>query len=106
MTFRVNLVLEELAMNIISHGGDEDGRTPGIEINIASRRDELRIEVTDNGRPFDPLKDVPATPVIDENTEIAPVGGIGLHLVRSMMDSLSYRHEGGRNRLAMTARRN
>ena len=105
LTFKVNLVLEELATNIISYGGGEGRRDPDIEIHIASRNDELAIEISDDGRPFDPLNDAPPAPVIDEKTEIAPVGGMGLHLVRNMMDSLSYRYEGGRNRLSMTTRR-
>ena len=105
LIFKVNLVLEELATNIISYGRDKGRRCPDIEIHIASRTDELAIEISDDGRPFDPLNDAPPAPVIDEKTEVAPVGGLGVHLVRNLMDSLSYRYEGGRNRLSMTARR-
>ena len=105
LTFKVNLVLEELATNIIAYGGREGRQHPDIEIHIASRNDELAIEISDDGRPFDPLNDAPPARVVDEKTEIAPVGGLGIHLVRNMMDSLSYRYEGGRNRLSMTARR-
>ena len=105
LTFKVNLVLEELATNIISYGGHEGRQEPDIEIHIATRNDELAIEISDDGRPFDPINDAPPAPVIDEKTEIVSVGGLGLHLVRNMMDSVSYRYEGGRNRLSMTTRR-
>ena len=103
LTFRINLALEELTTNIISYGGDEGCKTPRIEIKIASEQDQLLIEISDDGRPFDPLNDAPPAPIIDENTEIAPVGGFGLHLVRNVMDSMSYSYEDGRNRLTMTA---
>ena len=105
LTFKVNLVLDELASNIISHGGQEGRRNPDIEIEIASRSDELVIEISDDGRPFDPLGDAPPAAVIDDDTQTAPVGGLGLHLVKSMVDSLSYRHEDGRNRVVLVARR-
>lgn len=104
LTYRVNLVLDELTTNIISYGRNKDGNLPRIDIRIVSGKYELLIEISDDGCPFDPLTDAPKAPVIDENTEIAPVGGLGLHLVRCMMDSMSYSYEDGRNRLTMTAR--
>ena len=54
---------------------------------------------------FNPLADAPPPPVIDEFTRVAPVGGFGLHLVKTMMDSVTYRHDRGLNLLTMTARR-
>ena len=105
LAFKVNLVLEELATNILSHGGERNRPSPDIEIDIASRGDELVIEISDDGRPFDPLRDAPPAPVIDENTDIAPIGGMGLRLVTRMVDSIAYRYENGRNRVTLIARR-
>ena len=105
LTFKVNLVLEELATNILAYGGAPDRPSPDIEIDIASRGDDLVIEVSDDGRPFDPLRDAPPAPVVDENTDVAPVGGMGLRLVIRMVESIAYRYEDGRNRVTMVARR-
>ena len=105
LIFRVNLVLDELASNIIAYGREEGRRSPDIVIEMASREDEVIIEVSDDGRPFNPLSDAPPAPAIHENLEAAPVGGLGIHLVKNMVDSMSYRHEDGRNRVTMTARR-
>ena len=105
LAFKVNLVLEELATNILTYGGEPDRPSPDIEIDIASRGDDLVIEISDDGRPFDPLRDAPPAPVIDENTDVAPIGGMGLHLVTRMVESVAYRYEGGRNRVTMVARR-
>ena len=105
LAFKVNLVLEELAMNILSYGGGRNRPSPDIEIDIASRRGELVIEISDDGRPFDPLRDAPPAPVIDENTDVVPIGGMGIRLVTRMVDSIAYRYENGRNRVTLIARR-
>ena len=105
LAFKVNLVLEELATNILAHGGEPNRSSPDIEIDIASGGGALVIEISDDGRPFNPLRDAPPAPVIDENTDIAPIGGMGLHLVTRMVESIAYRYENGRNRVTMIARR-
>ena len=102
LAFRVNLVLEELGLNIINHG-----RTDGlheIEITLTSKPESLTIEIVDNGRPFDPRKDAPK-PDTTAGVEERPIGGLGVHLVRSIMDELHYRREGGRNYLTLVKER-
>ena len=104
LVFKVNLVLEEVGINILSYGGETGGPWPEFEIVIASEDDSLIIEVSDEGRPFDPFNDAPK-PSIDAAIEDRNVGGLGIHLVKTMMDDTSYQHSGGRNRLTMVARR-
>ena len=105
LVFKINLALEEVAINIISYGGRRNGPSPNIEIGITRGEQDLTIRVSDDGKPFNPLADAPPPPVIDEFTRVAPVGGFGLHLVKTMMDSVTYRHDRGLNLLTMTARR-
>ena len=95
LVFRVNLVLDELN---IAYGREEGRRSPDIVIEMASREAKWR-EVSDDGRPFNPLRSPPA-PAIHENLEAAPVGGLGIHLVKNGGQQ-SYRHEDGRNRVTM-----
>jgi anti-sigma regulatory factor (Ser/Thr protein kinase) len=58
--------------------------------------------VEDDGRAFDPLQaERPPPPV---NLEEAPIGGLGIHLIRSMLDECHYRREAGWNRLTLIAR--
>ena len=104
LVFKVNLVLEELGINILSYGGESGGPWPEFEIVIASEDDSLTIEISDKGRPFDPFSDAPK-PSLDADIEDRKVGGLGIHLVQTMMDDLSYEHSGGKNRLTMVARR-
>ena len=105
LVFKANLVLEELTLNINNYGnyGGYDGIRQ-IEITLNSEPDRLIIEVVDDGSPFDPTNDA-ALPDTNAPIEDRTVGGLGLHLVRTMMDELSYRREQGKNHLAMVARR-
>ena len=104
LTFKVNLVLEELGINILTHGGKDMERRPEIEIVLTSEDHALTIEVLDDGHPFDPLQDSP-NPDLAATIEDRPVGGLGIHLVRNLMDDLHYQRDAGRNRLTLVARR-
>ena len=55
LTYQIELILEELCINVISHG-EADGTKP-IKVVIVSRNDEITIEMSDNGKAFDPTKD-------------------------------------------------
>ena len=96
--FRVHLVLEELSLNIMKHGKDENLHE--IKITMTSEADVLTIEIVDDGQPFNPLKDAPQ-PDLEATIKDRPVGGLGIHLVRTMMDELHYRREQGRNHLTL-----
>ena len=104
LVFKVNLVLEEIGLNILSYGGEEHGPWPRFEIVIDSDDDALTIHVSDEGRPFDPFHEAPK-PSLDAQLEDRAIGGLGVHLVQTMMDDTSYEHIGGKNRLTMVARR-
>ena len=104
LVFQIKLVLEELGINIVNHGHD-DGLSHEIEIELTSNADALTIEITDDGRPFDPMTDAPP-PDLDSALEDRPVGGLGIHLVLTMMDEIRYRREQDKNRLTLIKRRN
>lgn len=104
LIFQIKLVLEEVGTNILNHGHD-DGQSHEIEIELTSEADALTIEITDDGRPFDPLTDAPP-PDLDSALEDRAPGGLGIHLVRSMMDEVRYRRERDKNRLTVIKRRN
>ena len=105
LVFKVNLALEEVCINILSYGEQDGGRQhPEMEVLITSEDDSLTIEVSDDGRPFDPLHEAPE-PSLDAEIEDRPIGGLGVYLVQTMMDDLSYQHTGGKNRLTMVTKR-
>ncbi len=96
--FRINLVIEEVAMNCIKYCRLEGVST--FEIKVVPENDILRIEIVDAGRPFDPLTDAPEADT-DSDIENRPVGGLGIHLVRTMTDEMRYRREEDRNHLTL-----
>lgn len=104
LVFKINLVLEEVGINILSYGGESGGPWPEFEIVITSDNDSLTIEVSDEGRPFDPFNDAPK-PSVDAEIEDRPIGGLGIFLVQTMMDDTSYQHSEGKNRLTMVTRK-
>ncbi len=99
LLFQTQLALEELVTNVISHGYRERGHS--IEIVILSSPESLTIELSDDSWPFNPLSDAPAAN-LDAALEDRPVGGLGLHLVRTIMDDTRYVREDGKNRVTLT----
>lgn len=60
----------------------------------------LEVELEDDARPYDPTA-VPH-PDIDAPIEARPIGGLGIHFVREMMDGFAYRRSEGRNVVTLT----
>jgi len=98
---KVNLVLDEIVSNAIKHGhpNEADGE---IEVSLALDGHLMTILVSDDGIPFNPL-DVPA-PNLDLPIEERPVGGLGVHIVKAVSETIAYRRENGRNLLTLTMR--
>jgi anti-sigma regulatory factor (Ser/Thr protein kinase) len=104
LVYQVNLVLEELIVNTMNYGYDDDERHE-IEIALTSDADVFTVEIIDDGHAFNPLSDAPG-PDLEAAIEDRPIGGLGIHLVRSIMDELYYRREQDRNHLTLIKRRN
>ena len=102
LLFQVRLVLEELAINVISYGFESGGNM--FEVVLRSTPDRLVIECSDDSWPFNPLTDSPA-PDVEAALEDRNVGGLGIHLVRTMMDEVEYERKDGKNCLTLVKRR-
>ena len=93
------LALEEVFMNVVMHGS-EPGRTPWVEVALdGGAAESVAMTVEDDGPRFDPLSLPP--PDLSAGLDQRPVGGLGVFLVRQMMDSVSYQRVGARNQLRM-----
>ena len=99
IAYAVNLSLDELLTNTISYGYDDDARH---RIDIAIRMDgsAMVVEITDDAKPFDPSE--AARPDTDVPIEDRPIGGLGIHFVREMMDGFRYRRSGKHNIVTLT----
>jgi serine/threonine-protein kinase RsbW len=95
------LAVEEVITNIIVHGY----RGPGSEIHLSGHftSNHIEIRITDSAPRFDPLS-MPE-PDLDADIDERRIGGLGIYLVRQVMDTVSYRYENGKNVLTMEKRR-
>jgi serine/threonine-protein kinase RsbW len=91
------LAVEEIITNIINHGYKNAGGEIVIYCRINGNQTEVRIR--DDAPRFDPLS-LPE-PELDGTIENRKIGGLGIFLVRQVMDEISYRYENGQNILVM-----
>lgn len=96
---QINLVLEELVVNAITNGYP-DAREGHIAVQINHQSGTITVRITDDGDAFDPFS--VATPDLALAIEERPIGGLGIYLVRSYMDTYSYRHIGAYNEVTLT----
>ncbi len=99
LAFAARLAMEELVTNVIKYGYD-DALEHTIRVEFDSGPPASMI-VEDDGHAFDPVKDAPE-PDLSGDAAQRPIGGLGLHMVRTMTSSMRYSREKERNRLALT----
>jgi anti-sigma regulatory factor (Ser/Thr protein kinase) len=98
--YKLFLVAEELTMNAISHG--YGGRTDGpIAMTLRHPADAVELSFEDEAPAFDILHDAP-DPEIDKPLADRRLGGLGIHLLKTLASHASYAYEGGRNVLRVT----
>ncbi len=101
MIFKLVLVLDELITNIITYGYDlPDSHV--IDVSLRCDVEILELVVSDNAKAFNPLCDC-AEPELHLPLEerSRQIGGMGVHLVKSLMDSVSYERVDGKNVLTL-----
>jgi len=98
--FRYHLLvsIEEILTNIIKYGFDEQGVHP-IHITFRLVLENVEMEFEDRGREFNPLE--VDEPNLETAIEDRQLGGLGIHLVKKMVDVAEYRREGDRNILLL-----
>jgi sigma-B regulation protein RsbU (phosphoserine phosphatase) len=91
----INLILEELVSNIIFYAYEDD-QSHLVMIDLRKEKNQVRLTVTDDGKPFN-LKEIRDEVTPDLSIEERKIGGLGIHLVRSLADRVDYHREGERN---------
>ena len=96
----LELAVEEAAVNICSYAYEIP---PGeVTIRISRETEVVRIELVDVGVPFDPL--AADAPDIKSELENREVGGLGIFLIRRVLDEVHYSRSGDRNILSLAVR--
>lgn len=96
----VNLALEEIVTNVIAYGFDAGAHT--IDVDVWLEDGSVHATVTDAGKAFDPLQR--ADPDVTAPLEDRQVGGLGVMLVKRLMDDVTYARQDGKNVLTMRRR--
>ena len=99
VTMSLNLALEEAVTNVILYAYPE-GADGLVDVEAIIRKDEVQFIITDSGKPFDPTAAPEADITLD--VEDRPIGGLGIFLVRNIMDSVRYERLDGKNILTMS----
>jgi len=96
LIFSLNLVLEEALTNIILYGYDDDQQhTITIIVNLAGN--DLSITTIDDGHQYDPT--LKKDPDITLSAEDRPIGGLGIFLIKKLMDKVEYQRKDHKNYL-------
>jgi serine/threonine-protein kinase RsbW len=98
--YKLFLVAEELTMNAISHGyrGRSDGR---IAMTLTRRDPNVELYFEDEAPAFNVLRDA-VDPDLDASVENRKIGGLGIHLLKTLSRSATYAYEQGRNVVRVT----
>lgn len=98
--FQIDLALDELLTNTIQWGyGNKDEEENNININIELIDQSIFISIEDNASPFNPLN-MP-DPDVEASLQDRPIGGLGVYLVRQVMDEVTYERKNNKNILSM-----
>ena len=99
-TMQMNLALEEAVVNVMKYAYPH-GIVGNIHIEAQASDVRLKFVISDNGTPFDPTAKAEVDTTL--SAEERPIGGLGIHLVRKIMDSINY--ERTRNKNVLTLRK-
>ena len=94
----INLALDEIITNTINYGYADDG-VHEITVRVRVHDGIVAVDVEDDAKAFDPLS--APKPDINTSLEERAIGGLGIHIVKTLMDRVAYHYEGNRNHLRL-----
>ena len=97
-TMQINLAIEEAVVNVMNYAYPE-GTKGDITIEAKANKTEMSIIISDTGKPFDPT--AKAEVDITLSAEDRSIGGLGIHLIRQIMDHINYERVDGHNILTL-----
>jgi anti-sigma regulatory factor (Ser/Thr protein kinase) len=101
VVMQLQVVLDEVLSNVIKYAWP-DGGSHEFVVGINVRDGGIEITITDDGRPFNPLVQPPPAPPPPGRRPIP--GGVGIHMVRQLVDGFEYVRFDGRNQVTLTKR--
>lgn len=102
LTMQLNLAIEEAVVNVMDYAYPP-GTKGEVDIEVKADADELMFTISDNGVAFDPTAKAEVDTTL--SAEERQIGGLGIHLVRHIMDHVEYERKDGRNILRLSKKR-
>lgn len=99
LQMNLNLVMEEMVTNVIFYAYPQDEEAD-IELLAKSDGKELTFVLSDQGKEFDPTAKEDAD--LDVNPAERELGGMGIFIVKNIMNKVTYQRLEGKNLLTMT----
>lgn len=100
LSFNLNLVLEEVVTNVINYGFPPTEEHTFTILADGEAGGVLTLQVVDDGVAFNPLEEAPEVD-ITLGVEERPIGGLGIFLVKQIMDEVAYERTDGKNIFTM-----
>ena len=98
LTMSLNLALEEAVVNVMEYAYPE-GQKGNVEIEVTADQQWMTFVITDTGIAFDPTKKEDADTTL--SAEERPIGGLGIFMVRQLMDVIDYKRKDNKNVLTL-----
>ena len=98
LTMSLNLAMEEAVVNVMDYAYP-DGQKGNVDIEVTADQEWMTFVITDTGIAFDPTTKEDADTTL--SAEERPIGGLGIFLVRQLMDDINYKREGNKNVLTL-----
>ena len=96
----IHLAAEEALINVITYAYPDKHGDIEIRCYPAKVKSGIIIEIIDSGVPFDPLNH--PEPDLSLPLEQRPIGGLGIFMIKKIMDALSYKRDNGKNIFILT----
>lgn len=97
-TLKLNLAIEEAVVNVISYAYPA-GTKGDVDIDAEADDEQLKFVISDSGTPFDPTQKGEVDTTL--SAEERGIGGLGIHLIRQIMDTINYERVDGKNVLTL-----
>ena len=97
-TFKLNLAIEEAVVNVMSYAYPA-GTKGDVDIDAEADDEPLKFVISDSGTPFDPTQKGEVDTTL--SAEERGIGGLGIHLIRQIMDTINYERVDGKNVLTL-----
>ena len=97
-TMSINLAIEEAVVNVMTYAYPE-GTMGEVNIEVFANDRRVKFVISDTGTPFDPTAQGEVDTTL--SAEERPIGGLGIHLVRQIMDTVNYEYVDGKNTLTL-----